>query len=294
MKDLDRPVIDGVHPATVALRSRLQVAAREVAHRPVFLAGEPGSGRKHAARVLNDLAGGGEFHAVTACAPGACSQIALALEGADRARTLYLDRVHDMPPDVQDRLRTVLLRGLPDGLRLVSSQPLQSDALLPDPVTQGDVRFRLEAIIVPIPPLRSRVEDVPAIAEAMLQRVAGAHGRTFCAIDGEASAILKTHLWPGNLRELENLLRSAILMHEGKVVLREMIEPMLRVQGVSAGPATSELDQLLAGPLDEIERWVIEKVIDREGNSIPRAARALGISPSTIYRKIEAWGRRNG
>jgi DNA-binding NtrC family response regulator len=294
MKDLGRPVIDGVHPATVALRNRLAVAAREAAHRPVFLAGEPGSGRRHAARVMNELAGAGVFHAVAASDPDAGLQLALALESGEGPRTLYLDRVHDMPPDMQDRLRAVLLRGLPDGLHLVSSHPLRSDALLPDPAANCDVRFRLEAIIVPIPPLRDRAVDAPVIAEAMLQRVAAAHGGDFRAIDEKALDMLRQHAWPGNLRELENLLRSVVLMHAGKVILPEMVVPILRAPGVSAGQPSSEVDQLLLGPLDEIERWVIETVIAREGSSIPRAARALGISPSTIYRKIEAWDRKNG
>jgi DNA-binding NtrC family response regulator len=293
MKDADRPVIDGIQPASLALRNRLAVAAREVAHRPVFLAGEPGSGRRHAARVLHDLAGGGEFHSVAACAPDAVQQAVQVMEDGEGARTLYLDRVHDMRPELHDVLRAVLLRGLPSGMRLVSSHPRPSDALLPDPVATGDLRFRLEAIIVPIPPLRDRADDVPVIAEALLMRVSEAYGRSFRTIDRQVSEMLRRHSWPGNLRELENLLRSVVLMHEGEVVLPEMITPILRLDRVSAGPQASEIDRLLLGPLDNIERWVIERVIDREGSSIPRAARALGISPSTVYRKIEAWEQKD-
>jgi DNA-binding NtrC family response regulator len=292
MSFMDRPAIDGKHPASVALRNRLKVAAREGSERPVFLAGEPGSGRRHAARVVNENAGGGAFLAVTACAPEAAQQIAAVLDRRLDVQTLYIDHVYDMSDDVRDSLRAGLRRGLPPGLRLVSSHPQPVDGLLPETAGTSDLRYRLQSIIVPIPPLRDRVEDVSLIAEAMLQRMAAAHGCCFRSIHSQASDILRSHSWPGNLRELENLLRSVVLMHAGDVVLPEMLAPILRSADPKPGQGGADIDDLLHRPLDEIERWVIERVIRRVDGSIPRAARALGISPSTIYRKIEAWDRR--
>ncbi len=290
---IDRPTIDGAHPVSRALRHRLNVAARESANRPIFLSGEPGSGRRHAACVLHDLAGGGAFHAVAAHDPDVDLRIVTALGPDEGSRTLYLDRVHDLPPGVRSRLSDALRRGLPPGLRLVSSHPVSPGAMLPDPIESDDLRFRLQGVIVPVPALRDRIADVPTLAERMLHRLSAAQGRAFRTLDEDVVDLLRRHSWPGNLRELENILRSVVLMHDGEVVLPEMVAPMLPADPSARERIGSDLDRLLQGHLDEIERWVIEAVIAREGGSIPRAARALGISPSTIYRKIEAWQRRD-
>ncbi|MCU0907069.1 MAG: hypothetical protein MUF73_06385 [Rhodobacteraceae bacterium] len=292
LEPADTVVLDGAHAATVALRGRLRRAAAELLTRPVFLAGEPGSGRGRAARVLHAESGGGWFlslcgaHAET---PRRLTDIFAALpEGPG---TLYLDRVDDLPAAARRDLLAALRRGLPSGMRLVTSHPLVRDAGAASARPADDLRFHLEAVVVPIPPLRDRAADVPAIAAAMLAALGRSEGRVFQGLSPEVEATLAAHHWPGNLRELSNVMRSVVLMHDGPQVTTDMLPPTLVTDATDTAPM-APLGDLLHRPLDQIERWVIETVIAREDRSIPRAARALGISPSTIYRKIEAWERR--
>jgi len=288
----DPVALDGSHPATVALRARLQRAAAELLTHPVFLAGEPGSGRHRAARVLHAQASGGWRAVLCGAHADAPKRLADLLSGLpDGPGTLYIDRVHDLPAPARRGLLGALRRGLPRGMRLVTSHPVPREAEAEAPFPADDLRFHLEAVVVPIPPLRDRVSDVPAIAAAMLAEVGRAEGGRFDDLSPEVAAILTRHDWPGNLRELSNVIRSVVLMHDGPRVTPDMLPPTLaaaRPGGQTAHP----MGDLLGRPLHEIERWVIETVIAREDGSIPRAARALGISPSTIYRKIEAWERR--
>jgi DNA-binding NtrC family response regulator len=288
----DRVDVDGAHPATVALRARLGRAAAELVSLPVFLAGEPGSGRRRAARVLHALAGGGWYDAQCGAQSDAPRRLsALLAAPPDGPGTLYIDRVHDLPAAGRRDLLAALRGGLPGGMRLVISHPCPRDTEAAEAVPSDDLRFLLEAVVVPIPPLRHRAADVPVIAASMLADSSRAEGRHFAGLSPEVAAILARHTWPGNLRELSNVIRSVVLMHDGPQVTPDMLPPTLATGQAGMAPA-APLGNLLHRPLDEIERWVIETVIAREDGSIPRAARALGISPSTIYRKIEAWERR--
>ena len=294
----DHAALDGSHPSTVALRARLGRAAAELLSHPVFLAGETGSGRRRAARVLHAEAGGGWFATLCGAHAEAPKRLADLLAGVpDGPGTLYIDRVHDLPAASRRDLLAALRRGLPPGMRLVTSHPSPRDAGADGPVPGDDLRFHLEAVVVPVPPLRDRASDVPVIAAAMLEEFGRAEGRPFDGLSPEVAVILARHDWPGNLLELSNVIRSVVLMHDGPRVTPDMLPPTLaaaRPDAQAVALAAAPLGDLLFRPLDEIERWVIETVIAREDGSIPRAARALGISPSTIYRKIEAWDRRAG
>jgi DNA-binding NtrC family response regulator len=289
----DRVALDGSHAATTALWARLGRAAAELLTHPVFLAGESGSGRRHAARVLHAEAGGGWFASLCGAHADAPKRVADLLSAVPEGPgTLYIDRVHDLPAPARRDLLAALRRGLPPGLRLVTSHPCPRDGGAEAPLPADDLRFHLEAVVVPVPPLRARAADVPAIAAAMLAEFGRAEGRPFDDLSPEVAVILARHDWPGNLRELSNVIRSVVLMHDGPRVTPEMLPPTLAAPRPDTPPAAVPMGDLLHRPLDDIERWVIETVITREDGSIPRAARALGISPSTIYRKIEAWERR--
>lgn len=288
----DQVALDGSHPVTVALRARLGRAAAELLTHPVFLAGEPGSGRRRAGRVLHAEAGGGWFAALCGAHADVQKRLASLIASVpDGPGTLYVDRVHDLPAPARRDLLVALRRGLPGGMRLVTSHPGPRHTDANDALPTDDLRFHLEAVVVPIPALRDRAADVPVIAAAMLDEFGRAEGRPFQGLTPEVAAILAGHGWPGNLRELSNVIRSVVLMHDGPRVSPDMLPPTLAAARPDA-QSVQPMGDLLGRPLDEIERWVIETVIAREDGSIPRAARALGISPSTIYRKIEAWERR--
>jgi DNA-binding NtrC family response regulator len=188
-----------------------------------------------------------------------------------------------------------------------------------------DLYYRLHVVPIHLPPLRERGDDVIEIAEVILRRFAEEEGKCFRTLDGSVRALFRRLPWPGNVRQVLNTLRNVVVLHDGTEVTRAMLPPDLLAEAALAdGPrngmagriaeqagsphdrrapersrppapagASDGLDGLahLRGKtLAEIERIVIEAAISRHGGSVPKAARELGVSPSTLYRKREAWG----
>jgi DNA-binding NtrC family response regulator len=169
-----------------------------------------------------------------------------------------------------------------------------------------DLYYRLHVVPIHLPPLRERGEDVIEIAEAALNRLAAEEGRTFSGLSPEVADLFRHLPWPGNVRQLLNVLRHAVVLNEGPEVTLDMLPIALQAERDRFGdpPAhgtaptatpTAALhpNDLVGRTLAEIEQIVIEETIAREGGSLPRAARILDVSPSTLYRKREAWARKD-
>jgi two-component system repressor protein LuxO len=152
--------------------------------------------------------------------------------------------------------------------------------------------------VLPIrmPALRDRREDILPLATSFLARFAEEEGRAFSEIAPCAGERLLTHGWPGNVRQLENAIRQAVVMHEGTRLLADMLPAFLTGQGLSTrlepmrerGPRRAiEIEPLWAQ-----EKRIIESALDAFDGNIAKAAAALEISPSTIYRKRQSWSGR--
>jgi two-component system repressor protein LuxO len=229
--------------------------------------------------------------------------------------TLFLDELCEMDLSLQGKLLRFIQSGTfqPVG----STQLRRTDvrfvcATNRDPLEEvkagrfrEDLYYRLHVVPVRLPPLRERGEDVIAIAEAFLARSAAEERKAFRGFSPAARAVLLAHDWPGNVRELENVVRNAVVLHEG-----EWIEPAmlpLRPAARAAPPPPAEAPPLEAAPaapppaiprgepgrlirpLAEIEREAIERAIAICEGNVPKAAAHLGVSPSTLYRKLAAW-----
>lgn len=161
-----------------------------------------------------------------------------------------------------------------------------------------DLYYRLFVVPIHMPPLRDRGNDVIEIAEAALSRFAAEEGREFFGLDAEVKALFRRHPWPGNVRQVLNVIRNVVVLNEGGLVTMRMLpdaftdhpSPPEDLPPPSL-PTTDEptLDGLIGRTLAEIEQIVIEATIARHGGSVPKAARMLDVSPSTLYRKREAW-----
>lgn len=150
-----------------------------------------------------------------------------------------------------------------------------------------DLYYRLHVLPVHLPPLRERGRDVLVIARHFLARFTAEERKSFDRFSERAEAALLAHAWPGNVRELQNVIRKAVVLNEGAVVSDDMLG--LFVGGIP-DPNPSKDDQPpVVQELWRIERRAIETAIAACGGSIPRAAKILGVSPSTLYRKREAW-----
>jgi DNA-binding NtrC family response regulator len=144
-----------------------------------------------------------------------------------------------------------------------------------------DLFFRLNTVEIHLPPLRERRDDIPVLAAHFLREHARRYGRPAASCDAGAMQVLLAHSWPGNVRELSHAIERATLLAEGDVVHA----PDLAL-GASRGAAPS-LEEL---SLEEVERVLITKALDRYQGNVSRAAEALGLSRSALYRRLQRHG----
>jgi two-component system response regulator HydG len=148
---------------------------------------------------------------------------------------------------------------------------------------RSDLYYRLNVISLHLPPLRERVEDVAMLAEAFLRRIGEERGEEVKHLDDEAADRILTYDWPGNVRELENALEHAAILTAGNTITLDMLPK--RITAPKSQPLVS--DRPPDNPtLEVVEQAYIMWVLQAEGGNKTRAAEALGIDPSTLYRKL--------
>jgi DNA-binding NtrC family response regulator len=204
--------------------------------------------------------------------------------------TLFLDEVAELPLDLQPRLLRVLEeravrrvggdRSRPVDVRVVAATNRELEAEVKAGTFRQDLFFRLNAAVVHVPPLRDRLEDLPALVQAALQEL-GVQAR----LADDTVAALRAYDWPGNVRELKNVVTSAAAFVDGPV-----LEPRHLMFFKKRGRAQT-LDNLPLGgrSLEKIERAAIKQTLEHAGGNKTRAARTLGIAPSTLYEKIKKY-----
>ncbi|MFM7444828.1 MAG: sigma 54-interacting transcriptional regulator, partial [Tabrizicola sp.] len=224
--------------------------------------------------------------------------------------TLFLDEICEMAPALQTKLLRFLqtstvqpvgaTRPRKVNVRIVCAT--NRDPL--DAVRRGhfreDLYYRLYVVPIHMPPLRDRGQDVIEIAEAALSRFAQEEGRQFHGLDPTTRALMQSLPWPGNVRQLLNVMRNVVVLNEGGWVTPDMLPPGLADEGAPVQPVPTPLatpdalalESLMGLPLAEAERRLIEATLALYGGSIPKTARVLDVSPSTLYRKIEAWAAK--
>jgi two-component system repressor protein LuxO len=224
--------------------------------------------------------------------------------------TLFLDEICELDLDLQAKLLRFVQTGSFE--RVGGSRTEKVDVRIvcatnQDPlkaVEEGrfreDLYYRLHVIPIVMPPLREREGDAVLIAREFLNLFAREESKRFVRFEPEIEAVLQGYEWPGNVRQLQNVIRNIVVLHDGETVTASMLPPLLAVgtRGpavVSAAAATvaplpSTLTEIAAiKPLWMIEKEAIEQAIDLCDGNVPRAAVLLGVSPSTLYRKRQAW-----
>jgi two-component system repressor protein LuxO len=145
-----------------------------------------------------------------------------------------------------------------------------------------------------LPALRERHGDVILLARAFLSRFAGEEGRGFTGFAPEAEAMLEAYSWPGNVRELQNIVRRVVVLHDGE----QVSAGMLALPGTATVEAARDTGALPAisspsiVPFWQEEQRIIEQALKAFGGNAQKAASALEISPSTIYRKLQSWSEK--
>ena len=307
---------------SAAMRQVLErVEAVSASKAAVFITGESGTGKEVCAETIHRLSPRSEkpFIAIKC---GAIpkdlmeSEIFGHLKGsftgaiADRdgaamlanGGTLFLDEICEMDLSLQTKLLRFLQTGL---IQRVGSGHMQKVDLCiicatnRDPSEEvrlgrfrEDLYYRLHVVPVAMPALRERGSDVLHLARHFMRQFSAEEGKGFIDFTPDAEMRLLAHNWPGNVRELQNVLRRAIVFHDGQAIDCDMLDlpestitAPLDVSGLKPhARATQEGRELW-----QIERDAIEQTISSCGGSVPKAAKLLGVSPSTIYRKRETW-----
>ncbi|MGF1607684.1 MAG: sigma-54-dependent transcriptional regulator [Rhodothalassiaceae bacterium] len=213
--------------------------------------------------------------------------------------TLFLDEICEMDVGLQTKLLRFLQTGLIQPVGSGRQQPVDVRVICAtnrDPVAEmqagrfrEDLFYRLNVLPIHLPPLRDRGEDVIRIAQVFLRRFAAEEGKGFCAFDAGALARLHAHAWPGNVRELQNVIRQIVVLNDGDTVTEAMFPCATDAAPRAAQPAPGAQSVAIGRPLRQIERDAIEATLRLVDGSIPKAAKILDVSPSTLYRKMEAW-----
>jgi DNA-binding NtrC family response regulator len=205
--------------------------------------------------------------------------------------TLFLDEIANVPASQQAKLLRVLETG--EFERLGSSRTRKVDvriltatnANLHAEVAAGrfrqDLLFRLNTIEIAVPPLRERREDIPALAQYFLRQHAQRYRKGALGFDPTALRALLDHPWPGNVRELDHAVERAALLARGDTV--QAADLGLRRDGEARMP----LEEM---SLEDVESLLVQKAMARFGGNVSHAARALGLSRSALYRRLEKHG----
>ena len=213
-------------------------------------------------------------------------------ELADRG-TLFLDEIANVPLNLQAKLLRVLETGEFERVgssktHRVSTRVLSAtNADLQQKAETGEFRqdllFRLNTVEIYLPPLRERTEDIQLLAEHFLQQHSVRYRRPLQGFTKEAQEAMMRHSWPGNVRELDHVIERAVLMSTSAVVTAFD----LALQSGRDTAVSSRIDEM---SLEEVERLLISKALARFGGNANRAAEALGLSRSALYRRLQKYG----
>ena len=289
LSGLDRVLI-GQSPSVRRLRDMITAMADGSA--PVLIRGETGTGKDVVARALHDMSArcDGPFVAISAAqvSPEQLSRIARSADGG----TLFLDEVCAFPEAVQASLLRVIETGEhldPDtgqtdqlDLRIVSATNQDTEEAVRDGRLRQDLLFRLDALPLPLPPLRDRLDDIALLATHFLEEFASAYGAQAPVLRDEDVSALFVHDWPGNVRELRN------------VVARWVATAALGREGVAEVMPGGALDEDQRPGLREavaaFERQVISRALQSHAGRMDDVAAALGIGRRTLNEKIVKLG----
>ncbi len=340
-QDIDRTNYHGFIGSSLTMQAVYRIiesAANSKA--TVFISGESGTGKEVCAEALHnqspraqqpfvaincgaipkDLMESEIFGHVKGAFTGALSE----REGAARRAqggTLFLDEVCEMDLALQTKLLRFVQTGTFQKVGGEKTEEVDVRfvcATNRDPVAEvtagrfrEDLFYRLHVIPIQLPPLRERADDMVLIARHFLVQFAKEEGKNFSDLAPEVETTFRAYPWPGNVREVQNVIRHIIVLNDGDQVLPEMLPPPVgggavdgsftermteaphspataANPGVAAVPATAERAEAIR-PLAEVEREAIDQAIQLCDGNIPKAAHFLGVSASTIYRKKQAW-----
>ena len=328
VQDSDDPFA-GIIGSTPAMQDIFNMV-RKVAGSPtsILIRGESGTGKELIATAIHrasDRAGGplikvnctaipenlfeselfghdkGAFTGAHASKPG---RFELASGG-----TLFLDEVGELPRELQVKMLRVLqersfervggIRPIDVDVRLIAATNVDLEELVKKGEFRDDLYYRLDVVPIVLPPLRQRVEDIPALCAHFLDKFNHKLSREVTAIGPAAASVLERYPWPGNIRELENMMERVILLLESDTVTIEDLPPHIREIRRPTGEAEVALPQqgeslkeVVRVHTEELERDLILRALEAAGWNVTHTAQRLGISRKGLQLKMRDYGLR--
>jgi len=311
---------DEIVGTSPALRRTLRLLDRVVrTDASVLICGETGTGKELIARAIHYNGARadkpllclncGDFNSETLSSElfghrrgsftGAIEDRPGLLKAADGG-TLFLDEIGDAPESVQTRLLRVLDNGevRPVGedrpsyvdVRLIAATNRDLEAEVRAKRFRKDLYFRLNVITIAVPPLRERREDIPLLVSHILERLNGSREKKVLGISAEALAMLSSHAFEGNVRELENIIERAFALADPGTHLTPQLLPESVTGGGDAEPAAG--DGLLRSSVERFEQQLIRDVLAQHNGNQTQAAAALGLSRRSLIDKLQKYGLR--
>jgi DNA-binding NtrC family response regulator len=284
-----------------------------------IIRGESGTGKELVARTIHELSprSAGPYIAVNCAAlPETLMESELfghergAFTGADRRRegcfelanggTLLLDEITEMKIDLQAKLLRVIeeqtLRRLGGSaeirldVRVLAASNRDLEEALRDGALREDLFYRLNVFTIDLPPLRERPEDIPDLVQHFIREFSEADAGSAKEVDNEALDLLRSFRWPGNVRQLRNVIQRAVIVSNRPLITAADLPPEIhRLTGNSPGG----FELALGSSLEELEREFIRRTLEFTGGNKPRAAEMLGISLKTLYNRLERYQARD-
>ncbi len=301
----------------------LEMAARVAQHdSTVLISGETGTGKELLARAIHynsrrrnqpfitincgaipkDLIEAELFGYARGAFTGANANKPGRVELADGG-TLFLDEIGELPLESQVKLLRLIQQGevarvgattpRTINVRIVAATNRNLSAMVEDGTFREDLFYRLAVVPLILPPLRERKEDIPEIAEFLLHKAKDRHGMQSLRVAPAVIARLSAHRWPGNIRELENVVERMLVLSNGAQITEDDLPDELR--RLPGAPETSSLvleipDEGIS--LDSVERELLLRALEKANGNQTRAARYLDISRRTFIYRMEKHGLR--
>ncbi len=285
----------------------------------VLITGETGSGKEIVARTIHKLSprASGPFVAINCSAipetlmeseifghergafTGAAERRIGCFELADGG-TLLLDEIGEMPAPTQAKLLRVLedrkVRRLgsktetPVDVRVLAATNKDPEQSVANGGLRQDLYFRLNVFHIHLPPLRDHKDDIPLLSEHILRDINAKHGKSVRGIGAEVLDIFMSHTWPGNIRELRNVLERAAIMSEKDLISRSSLPGEFGKVATKGPSDLSSIKFPVGTTVDAMERELILQTLQATGNNKTRAAELLGVSLKTLHNKLKEYG----
>jgi DNA-binding NtrC family response regulator len=302
-----------------------QVARIAPTNFPLLLQGETGTGKSRLAAIIHGLSARAELPFVNVQL-GAIPESLVAAElfghekgaftGADRKReglvatarggTLFLDDIDAAPPQVQALLLQLAdeqsytplgsNRKLQADLRIIAASNVDLAKVAAAGRFRQDLYYRLSGLLIEMPPLRAIPEDIPPLAEKFLREISTELGSDLPRLSPAAVELLQHHPWPGNYRELHNVIRRAALLAEREISV-ELLRPLLAGEMPAAAAGKTDASappHTLPLSMAAVERWALQRALDTAGGKKMVAARLLEMNYYTFRRRLARLGLDDG